>query len=236
MGEESRRQVLVDSLRHTTPEMQDGLSSWKEWGISESKRPDFVWHFLLQSFSTWGGTRGFEGLINTPDNYRLVNFHRLSTLSKARRLEAIQRVFRKAGIRWPETKAPRMARNHDLVKEMGGLKEARRKALARRGRDAKISFMKRFDGIGDKYARNIWMDVYHRDFHDAIAVDDRIKKITKALGYSFKPNEYDKHEQFYQDIAKEAGLQGWELDRLLYNYRDHFLSAIAASEPKSLRG
>ncbi len=80
------------------------------------------------------------------------------------------------------------------------------------------------------------MDVYHRDFHDAIAVDERIKKITKALGYSFKPAEYDEHERFYQDIAKKAGLQGWELDRLLFNYTDHFLAAISASEGRQRRG
>lgn len=72
------------------------------------------------------------------------------------------------------------------------------------------------------------MDVYHPDFHDTLAIDLRIKKITKALGYSYKT--FEEEERFYQDIAEEAGLQGWELDRLLYNYTDHFLAAIVASE------
>jgi len=235
-GKEAKRQALVVALRHITPEMQDGLSSWKRWGIKEAKRPDFVWHILLQSFATWGGVRGAEGLINTPSNYERVKFDRLSRDYPKRRYEAIQRVFRKAGIRWPEAKAALMARNYDLVKDMGGLKEARKRALSSRGREAKIAFMKRFHGIGDKYARNIWMDVYHPDFHDTIAIDLRIKKITEALGYSFKSNEYDKHERFYQDIAKEAGLQGWELDRLLFNYTDHFQAAISASESSQRRG
>ncbi len=124
-----------------------------------------------------------------------------------------------------------MARNYDRVKEMGGLKEARKKALASRGREAKIAFMERFDNIGPKYARNIWMGVYDPDFHDTIAVDSRIQKITQALGHSFKT--YEEEERFYQEIAKEAGISGWELDRLLYNYKDHFLAAIADSEAKA---
>ena len=40
-------------------------------------------------------------------------------------------------------------------------------------------------GIGDKYARNIMMDVYHEDFRDSIAVDARIKAVSERLGLSF---------------------------------------------------
>ncbi len=88
--------------------------------------------------------------------------------------------------------------------------------------------MKCFYGVGDKYARNIWMDSYHPDFRHAIAVDERIKKVTEALGYSFKT--YAEHERFYQEVAEEAGLQGWEVDRLLYNHQGEFLDAIRANE------
>ena len=79
-------------------------------------------------------------------------------------------------------------------------------------------------GIGEKYARNIWLDVYHPDFHNNVAIDDRIKKITQALGYSF--GNYQDHEKFYLDIARESGINGWELDRLLYNYTDYFLQGL----------
>jgi hypothetical protein len=41
---------------------------------------------------------------------------------------------------------------------------------------------------------------------------------------------YEDEEHIYQEIAKEASLQGWELDRLLYEYTDHFLADISASE------
>jgi hypothetical protein len=70
------------------------------------------------------------------------------------------------------------------------------------------------------------MDVYHPDFHDAIAVVERIKRITEALGYPYKT--YAEHERCYQEVAREASLQGWEVDRLLYNYQGEFLALIGA--------
>ena len=234
MNKDSKRQALVDALRDRTPEMKDELSHLQKWSKAELKRPDFVWHMLLQSFATLGGSNGYRGLIENQDNYERVNFERLSKLYPKKRHETLQKVFREAGIRYANRKAELMARNYDLVEEMGGLEEARAKAMASKGKEAKIAFMKRFANIGPKYARNIWMGVYDSDFRDTIAVDSRIKKVTKALGRSFKT--YEEEERFYQDIAKEAGLQGWQVDRLLYNYTDHFLTAISASEGRQRRG
>jgi hypothetical protein len=98
-------------------------------------------------------------------------------------------------------------------------------AFAQVGTKAKIAFMKCFSGIGDKYARNVWMDIYHPDFYDNIAIDDRIKQITVAMGYRFAT--YLEHEQFFLGIAKESNLQGWELDRLLYNFKEDVLKALS---------
>jgi hypothetical protein len=67
------------------------------------------------------------------------------------------------------------------------------------------------------------MDVYHPDFHDAFAVDERM---TEALRYPFKT--YAEHERFYQEIAREARLEGWEVDRLLYNDQGEFLALMGA--------
>jgi hypothetical protein len=220
-----KRQALVDSLRQITPEMRERLAVMKEEGKRDLEQPDFVWHMLLESFATLGGTRGWDGLIGNQDNYRRVTFDALTQLDPDDRAAVILEVFRAAKINYPYSKARLMARNYDLIEQMGGPVEAKRQALALDGKEAKINFMKRFHGIGPKYGRGIWMDVYDPDFYDSIAIDLRIQKITRALEQTFQT--YEEEERFYQDIAKEAGLQGWELDRLLYNYTDHFLSAIA---------
>jgi hypothetical protein len=228
MDKEARRRALVDALRSPTPEMRATLRVLKEKGSRELERPDFVWHLLLQSFSTWGSSRGWEGLIGNEENYQRVTYETLSRLGPQARLRELGEVFRRARIRFAPTKARLMARNFDLIAEMGGPEEARRLALALEGREAKMIFMRRFWGVGDKYARDIWMSAHDPDFRDAIAVDDRIKKVTRTLGYSF--NSYEEHERFYQGVAAVAGLQPWEADRLLYEYQKVFLAAIQAGE------
>lgn len=227
MGE-MKRQALVDSLKAITPEKMDEMLGSREVDQEALERPDFVWHFLLQSFATMGNSRGWDGLIGNHDNYKQVTFDALSSLDHTQRLKRLDEVLRAAKVRMAGKKAIWLDRNYEMIVKMGGSEEARTQALAQDGMESKIAFMKRFHGIGDKYARNIWMDVRHPDFRDTIAVDERIKKVTQALGYAFKT--YEEEERFYQEIAEEVGISGWELDRLLYNYTDYFLVTIASEK------
>ena len=64
----------------------------------------------------------------------------------------------------------------------------------------------------------------HPDFQEKVALDQRIRGITDLLRRDFE--SYEKEEAFYLEIAGEAGLTGWELDRLLYNFTDYFEEAI----------
>ena len=107
---------------------------------------------------------------------------------------------------------------------MGGPQEAKARLLAQPGREGKIRVLKALPGIGDKYARNIMMDVYHEDFRDSIAVDARIKAVSESLGVSF--GSYAAHEAFYLGVARLSGVNGWELDRLLYNFRSEVASRL----------
>jgi hypothetical protein len=182
MESESRRQRLIDALRHLTPEMKETLRERKEEGLEQKDRPDFVWHSLLQSFATMGNARGWDGLIGNEVNYHRVTFEALSGLDRIERLKTLDEVLRASKVRMPSRKATWLDLNYQMIVEMGGPAEARRQALAQDGREGKVAFLQRFHGIGDKYARNIWMDVYHPAFRDAIAVDERIKRVTEALG------------------------------------------------------
>jgi thermostable 8-oxoguanine DNA glycosylase len=231
MYSESKRQRLLGALRHLTPDLKETLRKRKEEGLEQRNRPDFIWHSLLQSFATMGNARGWDGLVGNEANYNLLTFEALSELDSVERLERLEKVLRATKVRMPGKKAAWLGLNHEIIVEIGGPEEARRQALAQNGREGKVAFMQRFHGIGDKYARNIWMDVYLPDFRNAIAVDERIKRITEALGYSFK--SYAEHERFYQEIAREANLEGWEVDRLLYNHQGEFLAIIGGGREES---
>ena len=194
---------------------------WLKSQHDQLQRPDFLWHYLLQSFSTMGGSVGAAGLIADRRNYSRVRYDLLAKLWSDARALQVELTCRAAKVRWPATKARYILGCFDRVQNLGGLKAAKQLLLAEQGRDAKIRFLKTFPGIGDKYARNIMMDVYHEDFRDSIAIDARIQGVSDAWGISF--GSYKEQESFYLTVAREAGLNGWELDRLMYGFDRKFL-------------
>ena len=204
--------------------MRQTLQNLKAQARDRARRPTFVWDSLIQSFATMGNSRGWIGLVENKANARRVSYTAIRTVASSARFAHIDGVLRDAVVRMPAQKARWLVGNFDRIEAIGGVQAASRAAFSAPGRDAKLAFMLQFDGIGDKYARNIWMDVYHPDFYDAIAVDERIKKISYALGYTFAA--YADHERFYQGVALEAGLQPCELDRLLYHFNDSILQSL----------
>jgi len=97
--------------------------------------------------------------------------------------------------------------------------------LACVGRDGKIAFLKQFKGVGDKYGRDILMDVYHPDFRDSIALDTRVRSVTAALGLSFPT--YAEEEGSTWGSPGALGVDGWTVDRVIYNFRPEVLAGLA---------
>lgn len=214
------RSTLVSAARSIARQRQRELEELKEMH-KDLSRPDFLWHYLLQSFATMGRASGWKGLIGTPSNYDRVRYEALAKLKVNSRNKQVEETCRAAKVRMPAMKTKFILGCFEEVTRMGGPEAASQELLGLSGREAKIRFLKALPGIGDKYARNIMMDVYHVDFRNCIAVDARIKAVSKAHGLSFRT--YTEEESFYLEIAEEAGLNGWELDRLLFNFQTEFL-------------
>jgi hypothetical protein len=70
------------------------------------------------------------------------------------------------------------------------------------------------------------MDVRHPDFRDKVVLDQQIRGITELLGG--ESGSYEAEEGFYLSLAEEAGLSGWQLDRLLHSFTGRFETAIAS--------
>jgi len=214
---------LVAVVRRLAAEKRAELDKLKE-NHADIARPDFLWHYLLQSFATMGRSAGSHGLIGNKANYNRVTYPALQALPDGDRLRVAREVCRAAKVRMPDLKGDYIIGCFERVRGMGGPEAAKAELLAQPGREAKIRWLKAMPGIGDKYARNIMMDVYHEDFRDSIAVDARIKSVSVTLGMSFA--SYPAHEAFYLGVAQQAGLNGWELDRLLYNFTEDVKSRL----------
>lgn len=174
-----------------------------------------------------GNSRGYEGLFGNPENYKKITFEALSLLSPEDRLSVLARTLSASGVRWPDKKAEWLAANFKQMEKMGGPAEAKAKLLGQPDRDAKIVFLKKFDGISDKYARNIFMNVYHPEFLRSVAIDSRIESVLAELGLN-DLKSYEARERFFMEVAGLAGLDGWELDRIIYHFKDEVLARLNA--------
>lgn len=225
---EAKRSQLVTALKNLPAYMRQRLRELKAEGEELRKRPDLLWYLLLQSAATQGNSRGWAGLCGDPATFRSVAYAVLAPLTPAAREERLLAALRKAKVRMQTVKAPQLAANLARIAEMGGAEQATRRMLSLPTRDEKFRFMRSFAGIGEKYGRNIWMDIYDPAFRDTVAVDERLKKVARALG--FTGTRYRQAEAFYCAIARDADLEPWELDRLLYNFTDHFLGVVGYAE------
>jgi hypothetical protein len=220
----SKHERLVQVVSELARKYRDELEEMKR-GVLDLARPDFLWHSFLEGMATMGNANGYPGLIGNQENYEQVRFERLAPLPPEERLQRLEHVLRKAGVRWPNSKAGYLASNVQRILDIGGPVAARDKLLDQAGRDRKIKFLSSFAGIGSKYARNVLMGAYHEEFRDCIAIDARIQKVTNALGLTF--SNYQAHEDFYLGVAYEVGINGWEMDRLLYYHVDEVLEGLS---------
>lgn len=197
---------------------REKLLEIKQQADEYGRQPEFIWEALLQSMATLGSSTGYR-LLNEEYHSR-VTFGKLAGHRPKERKSALEKTLRDAGVRFPKNKAEWLDENFDRINREGGPTEVDKKLKSLQGRDAKLAFLKTFRGIGEKYSRNIMMDAHHPEFLDCIAVDARIKGISKGLGVSFQT--YEDEERFYLDVARQVGIEGWDLDRMLWEWDAEF--------------
>jgi hypothetical protein len=223
--------ILVSAVRVIYPRHRTTIERLKRDCRRLWNTPQFVWEQLLRSFSTMGNARGLR-LMHEPSLHDRVTYDAIANLGPKKRRKILGVVLAAAPVRMAEQKAGWLCANFDRIRREGGPDQLKIDLCACVGKNAKIDFLKTFEGIGDKYARNIMMDAYHREFRDSIAYDERLKKIAKALDLHF--DKYSHAEEFFLEAAHTAGLNGWGLDRLLYHATDQVLHEINGARPKQL--
>ncbi|MCA9706402.1 MAG: hypothetical protein KDK70_11180 [Myxococcales bacterium] len=181
---------------------------------------------MMLSFSTWGSSRGAKALEDESVAEALA-YSSIAAKSPGRRERHLLKWFEQAKFRYAPMKARYARENFDQIESMGGIEIVSRMALQRPGRAAKLRFVTGFKGIGDKYGRNLWMDVCDKDFMRSIAVDRRILNIAAALDVRWKT--YDDLERFFIGVADALEITPWGLDRFLYKNCDGMLDRLRAS-------
>jgi len=220
---------LAQAARAVYDAHRSDIEQKKKAGRRHWKASDFIWEALLISAATLGNSRGSQ-LVKKEEFHSRVRWDALAKLSKNRRLTVLKRTLREASVRMPDIKAERLARNFQLIERRGSPETVKKDLVNTKGRNAKIAFLKQFEGIGNKYSRNMMMDAYHVDFLDSIAIDRRIRDILATIGKKDLTN-YQKIESFLIDSARIAGIEPWELDRVLYSWKDEILKHLCQVLP-----
>jgi endonuclease III len=213
-----QRSRLSDAVRQVF-ERKEVTDKFCELKLHQSDfdDPNFVWNAIVVSASTMGNASGYERLIANPINRAKMDYEKvMNHLPAAERETYIAKVLKQAGVRFPNMKAAWLEKNLQILANEGGPVKMKEVLEEQSGTTGKVSYLTQFYGIGKKYGRNILMDVYHSDFRNCIAVDARMHSMSKHLELTFAT--YEAEEQFYLDVAKIAGVDGWELDRLIFHF------------------
>lgn len=217
---------LTEAVERVLEEMDadERIEKIKNKAKQRRGRPDTLWFELILSMSTWQGSGGSD-LATEEEYYSQVTYDNLLQMDEDERIPHLEEVLLEAGVNMYQKKSRYISSHVERIESMGGLEAAQAEFESKDGKEAKMEFLKQFKGIGDKYARNIGMDLFHPDFRDTIALDTRIGNVTDELDIEF--GSYEEEEEFYVSVADRLGITPWELDRLLYRYTDEVVEDIS---------
>lgn len=143
----------------------------------------------------------------------------------AARLEALSRRFlapRRAGRTRPALLAT-LRRFHAV----GGPDVVARTWSGHRQPATLLGWLKTFPMIGDKYARNMCMDVSHPLILDHIALDHRVNELCDRVEGAPRSVPYKGREAWLRGVATALGVSCWHLDRLLFGRFDDLKTVLA---------
>ena len=187
------------------------------------KNPYWFWDQFLESMCTLGGVKNWG---DKKEQYlHKLDWIYLSGLPSSKRKKIFQDL---PNPRWRKRVSLYLESTFEQTQAMGGpIYIARIYDRLKTPKD-KINFLKGFKGIGDKYARNIPMDIADSTFVSHIALDHRINELAKLISDYPSRAQYEKREQYFINLIKPLQIpNAWYLDRLLFSYYQDIKRTLA---------
>lgn len=191
--------------------------------------PDWAWFVFVQSYATNGGVGRWEAFLRT-EGRRRVRWDALfegapdDVYAAAGRLNALSQEFlapRRAG-----RTRPALMATFQRFCEFGGPGVVAQTWNAHDEERSLLRWLRTFPMIGEKYSRNMCMDVAHPLVLDHIALDHRINALCNRVIGAPSSGSYDMRERWLYEVAVDLGINGWYLDRLLFLRYDKLKNAI----------
>jgi hypothetical protein len=216
---DARREWLVSHLKLAQAEYARVLRNARESGRQQYALDDWIWNALVGSMATYGSAKRAKNI--EPFRAQLA-WSALADVTPDDRRSFLRTVMNLTSQRpGPDRKGDWLANNFESLLKSGGPGEFRtRFEVCRQLSNVEqlLGMLDEFEGIGEKYARNIIMDAALDIGMRFVAIDDRLKKIGAWLIPGFEQLPYREQERLFAELGEQAGLpNAWTLDRLLFH-------------------
>lgn len=221
--------AFIEILRDILDGDRDRLTAQFEAGAQLRRQAGWAWYVFVQSYGTNGGVRSWDAFL-AEGGADLISWDPLfagtpgDADAAAARLDALSHRFlapRRASRTRPALLAT-LRRFHAV----GGPDVVARTWMGHKRTETVLGWLKTFPMIGDKYARNMCMDVSHPLILDHIALDHRIHALCDLVEGAPARIPYRSREGWLRGIAGGLGINGWYLDRLLFGRYEEIRAAI----------
>lgn len=221
--------AFIEILRDILNGDRDRLIAQFEAGTGLRERAGWAWDVFVQSYATNGGVRVWNGFL-AEGGAELVRWDALfgdnpaDVEAAAARLEALSHRFLTP--RWADRTRPALLITFRRFHAVGGPERMARTWNGHNQPDSLLRWLKTFPMIGDKYARNMCMDVSLPLMLDHIALDHRIHALCDLVEGAPRRIPYRRREGWLRGIAGALGINGWYIDRLLFGRYEEIKAAI----------
>jgi len=214
-----KRDKLIRVVLERWAVRRSELELLAEQSLVRADDPDWPWSGFILSFATMGGSDNWINRIEPrKSDY---SWQRVCQMSASERAQAAHEL---ANPRRRHIVIPAFEACFQKFQFSGGPSGVRSEYLTYSTARERIAFLRSFQGIGDKYSRNIPMDIYDPLVRNHFAIDHRIKKIFEIINGHVP--RYRFAEEWLNQLARDVGINAWYFDRLLYNDYDAILHAL----------
>jgi hypothetical protein len=184
---------------------------------NEWQNPEAFWQKILTNQMHIGSNGNtLRKRMNTDEFKAASNFKKFAAIDKKHQKELLDKFVPGGHYAKKDTKIQRLLFAIDYISS----NNVNSLFGAKLPKESIIFNLKQLDGLGDKQARNIPMDLYHPAFRNGtIPIDENWKKISKYLGFKWSNSEKHENEIIKwreKYISRDIIKDDWDFDRLVY--------------------
>ena len=246
MSEKNKLDCLVKIINDKYRANEKKIAAWKADSRKDREHSEWIWRALVTSMATMGNSRGLDvvknngffanseqdGTLPLPENE--YSYECLVKQEDKQIYDVLMKVFNK--IKFGRLKSEWLVKDIRIIQKHGGPSAISCKINGMKSAQERIDFMIGFHGIGQKYSRNIYMDVADDVVSNVAAIDIRLFTILKhvdgSLTYPINKIIYNRAQGMVHELAKETKLDMWTVDRIMYNYYSDICSGLGIKQSK----